>query len=174
MRNAPGTAPSAACRRNVRAAMPSTCAASERPMDRRLSRGERIICPPTLRPWRLLLACMPALPHEQFPRRVCSPRYGRKGPSRHPLGYYSFVSTSFWLWTGLRLGVGTTLAASLSRTMPAGKPNYAHLNQAGAVHTLVTARVPAKVPSLGTLGKGRRALRAFTSVALERFLDEQN
>src|SRR5262249_39621028 len=53
--NAPGMAPSAAWRRKVLGGMPSALAASVKPIDRRLSRGERIICPPS---FRTLVPCI--------------------------------------------------------------------------------------------------------------------
>src|SRR5215469_13687689 len=43
IRNAPGMAPSAAWRRKVLGGMPSASAASDKPIDRRLSKGDRII-----------------------------------------------------------------------------------------------------------------------------------
>jgi len=55
IRNAPGIAPSAAWRRKVLGGMPSASAASVKPIDRRLSSGERIICPPS---FRTLVPCI--------------------------------------------------------------------------------------------------------------------
>jgi len=71
IRNAPGITPSIAWRRRVRAAIPSSSAASVRPIDRLLSDGDRIICPPSV--WTLA-PCMRANCHHthsrQFMRHV--------------------------------------------------------------------------------------------------------
>jgi hypothetical protein len=89
IRNAPGTAPSAACRRNVRGAMPSTRAASARPIERRLSSGERIICPPRFRAALPVVSCILGLLRQQSLKAVCELRYGRNGSARYPLGNLS-------------------------------------------------------------------------------------
>jgi hypothetical protein len=86
IRNAPGTAPSAACRRKVRVGMPSTRAASASPIERRLSRGERIICPPRFWPALAVVSCIPGLLRQQSPKAVCESLNGRNGSTRYPLG----------------------------------------------------------------------------------------
>jgi hypothetical protein len=91
IRNAPGTAPSAACRRKVRGGMPSTRAASASPMERRLSSGERIICPPGLWPALPVVSCILGLLRQQSLKAVCESRNGRNGSLRYPLGNRSFA-----------------------------------------------------------------------------------
>jgi hypothetical protein len=95
IRNAPGTAPSAACRRKVRAGMPSTRAASASPMERRLSSGERIICPPRIRAAAAVVSCVPGLLRQQSLKAVCESSFGQNGSARYPLGNCSSALSPF-------------------------------------------------------------------------------
>jgi hypothetical protein len=95
IRNAPGTAPSAACRRKVRGGMPSTRAASASPIERRLSRGERIICPPRFWIALRVVSCILGLLRQQSLKAVCELRNGRNGSPRYPLRNRSSALSPF-------------------------------------------------------------------------------